>query len=483
MPKIRIRDLRGGLNKKDPPHLIGNNQCSELQNVVYRNGIWTKRPGIVHRVATGNSDAMLEYVDYVSPSGVLTEVAGSNTNLYYWNGATWTSRFSTGATRATTDKWWFVEFFNKSYACNGKDGIIRTTDPASINYTTFAWGDTTINNAKVMVTMNQRLFFMNTDDSVNGVNINRIIYSNVVTDPTGGETTIPASNWIPLDFTQSPIQAAAVLPNRSIAIWTEDKVASLVDTGANPAFVIKFSANNGIIASKAFTVHPRGYFYISHDGFYLYNGGQPVPVGNDVVVNYFFSNVSANRENTYCWTDLENSEIHILYSTGPEEPDRHLVWNYLYDMWCEFTNISAYSGAYLFRRKQTPASVYTKSAGITGDRTGSLDNGGAIPTKLTTKAFYGNVDVFNEFREIPFDYVQTDIVQTDAQPNTTTVATQGADYGTETFTQQSSNTIDDTDGISPRADVWGEKHYQRWELTGFNTVSELIINYTGEAIE
>ena len=46
-----IKDLSGGLNTVNPPHLIADNQLSVASDVVYRSGKWTKREGYAQLAA------------------------------------------------------------------------------------------------------------------------------------------------------------------------------------------------------------------------------------------------------------------------------------------------------------------------------------------------------------------------------------------------------------------------------------------------
>lgn len=478
MSKIYLRSFRGGLNKGETASQIANAEVAELNNVLWRQGKWVKRPGYTNIAPTGNSDDIIEFIDYLNrATQAVTLLAGSTTNIYKAAGGVYTTRFTTGATRTTNDKWWFTEFQDASIATNGVDGIVRSANPDTTNYTAinFTVGEKNITQAKVILSLNQRLFLFNTTDATDGAVGNRMQYTNVNT-----YDSVDNTNFLDCDWTHSEILAAMPLANRIIAIYTQDSVGNIVDTGANPNFVSKFFSGNGIIGKKALTYHPLGHFYVSFDGFYIFRGGQLLDVGTDKIIDEYFNTVSQTwQHNTYCWTDRFNKEIHIGYSTSAEQPDREIVWNYAKDMWST-ADIDAYVGAHRYRNATTVSDVYGASGGIGRARGGTTDNGVTINTALTTKAMYGNIEYINPLKETPYEYIQIGYVETDAEPtgvSGATVAVLGSDIGHSGFTTLSSNTIKNIGGELNRADVYGADHYHQIRVTDFDSISEITVDY------
>ena len=110
MNKTRFKNWSKGLNKDTPRHLINADECAELENAVYRSGIWTKRDGYTEpNSATADGFSVIEVADYLSKAQVSTLLCGTKDSLYYLNGTTWVNRLNLGSTRTDTDKWFFAE--------------------------------------------------------------------------------------------------------------------------------------------------------------------------------------------------------------------------------------------------------------------------------------------------------------------------------------------------------------------------------------
>ena len=79
------------------------------------------------------------------------------------------------------------------------------------------------------------------------------------------------------------------------------------------------------------------------------------------------------------------------------------------------------------------------------------------------------------------NYIQVNRVYTDAQPTTTTISVGEEDYGTETPTYNNSDTITETAGYQPVANVAATgTAYMTLKASGFTTISEMIVEWTGQ---
>ncbi len=480
--KLPINDLSGGLNKDFPAHLIAPNQLAEAYNIVYRRGEWVKRGGYTQPYSElGNS--IIEIVDYVRKDGTSKLYAATNDGINELSGTSWTNRLNLATTRALTDKWFFAEIGDAVYATNGVDQIQRATTAAfgnmTFDTTTDSAGETgyAITRAKIILALNGRLWFFNTIDAING------------TVPYGGQWTdyldydrVEPDNIALFDDNQTPIISAGVLTNNFIAVYKQDQTLVLQNTG-NPVASIRFRFPTGILAPKAWTRIPGGHFVVGLDGFYLFTGSAPTPIGDLNITSYFFSTLTKNtssRQNIYCYTDWFNREVHIIVPTSSDPtvmPTMQLIYNWQYNCWSE-VSLGGRCGFYRFRSATTPQVLVGGTGGETwliGEERGvSNDDGDSITTRLRTKALINVPDRESKMK----DYLQTNVIKTDALPVSATIKLGIADFGVESPTFASTATITAIDGLAPFADLEPQAgRYLSIEAENFNTISEFQIEW------
>jgi hypothetical protein len=488
--KTRLNNWNRGVNKDTPRNLIRDDECADLNNVVHRSGIWTKRPGYTTPyTATGDGFNVIEVVDYIEDD-TSTLICATKDSIYYLNGTTWTNRLNLGTTRSDTDKWFFAEGGSQSIACNGLDNVYTSTDPSATNYTAITWdtatvgssAGTTVTRANIPLFINNRFVLCNVTDGVDGDVPFRIRYTNVL----DYDRTEAATGFYDFDDSQTDIISAGVLLNNAIALFKEDMVGIIQNTGS-PVFSPALRFTPGIIAPKAWTYIPGGgMFYVSPTGFHMFQGGLPEEVGRNKVRKYFFDQLDeSNAANVYCWTNWKEAEVVIHYPTGAGEPDAALVYNWATGVWSTW-DYGAYCGFYRFR-SQTATNIYYGSA--SGDvklSGGADDDGGTITATLETKS-YNELPAKTELRpgtaatitNVP-NFIQINRIYTDARPITSTVSVGEADYATETPTHNNSATIDEDTGYQPVADIAPTTSaYFSIKVSGFTTVSELIPEWTG----
>lgn len=489
--KTRINNFNKGLNKDTPISAIRDDECAELDNVVHRSNIWTIRDGYTTPyTATGDGFNVIEVVDYVE-AGASTLLCGTKDSIYYLNGTAWTNRLNLGTTRADTDKWFFAEGNGQSWAVNGQDSVYVTTNPATTNYSAITWdtatvggsAGTTVTRANIVLFMNNRVFLCNVTDGVGGNVPYRIRYTNA----NDYDRTEASTGFYNFDDTQSAITSAGVILNNAIAVFKEDMVGIIQNTG-NPVLSPALRFTPGILAPKAWTYIPGGgMFYVSPTGFHLFAGGLPEEIGRNKVRKYFFDNLDeSNKDNVYCWTNWKEAEVVTHFPTGSGEPDKALVYNWATAVWSEW-DYSAYCGFYRFREQTATNIYYGSSSGVVKLGGGATDGGTTINTKLTTKAFseqdlrrLTNLRATNTSN----NYIQVNRVFTDVRPATATIKVGESDYARETPTYNSTATVTEEAGLQPFADVDpAPTAYLTLSTTGFTTIGEFIPEWVGSGDE
>ncbi|MEM3062490.1 MAG: hypothetical protein QW303_02945, partial [Nitrososphaerota archaeon] len=323
----------------------------------------------------------------------------------------------------------------------------------------------TITRANVVLAVNSRLLFFNTTSSTDGNQPQRMYWTEV-----NDFDRVETNNFINLDYSHSPIISASLLGSGLIACYKTDSVVTIQNTG-DPPFLPRFRAMIGLLAPKARTEHPDGDFFVGTTGFYIYSAGRIIPIGEDRVVSYFFSNLNYSaKENVYCFTDFGQREIYILFPTGTSiEPNKILVYNWNYDNWAEW-DFNAFCGFYQYRTISPPVTYFGTTGGMVKKLSGTTDNGAQVTSSLRTKAFSS---VPSESSSTVADYVHVTDVRTDADGS---VVVSVSDTGTGTFQDVvKARTVEG--GKAPRADFSVFGRYVIVGATSFNEVSEFIVSW------
>ena len=341
MPKLYYDDLSGGLVEDFPPHLLQFNQLSKAEEVVFRKGIWEKRPGYTQPfTATGDANTIIEISDHVRSDGSNILVLGTTDRLYRLNGTSWEERHNLSTTRTLADKWRFTEIAGSLYATNGVDHPLQTTNVTTTNFTNISWDTSTIGSAtgesittaKDMLAFNNRLLFFNITTTSDGLVTNRIGWTN----PFDYDRFVP-DNTNDLNYSDAPLIRAKKLRNGFIAAYKTDSVATVQDRGDPLFFVPVFSKLVGLFAPNCVADLPEGHLLLSNAGFHIFTGGQLSDVGNDEIVGSFFSDLDTTKKDSiYMFTDWFNREVHIMYpsnAASTSEPDKTLIFNWQYGLW------------------------------------------------------------------------------------------------------------------------------------------------------
>lgn len=501
MPKHFINDLTGGLVKDRKPHQLQQNELSEAQNIRYRDGLWQERLGYsLPFTATGDGNEVVEIADYIRNDGTTHLVCATTDRIYRLNGTTWDQKKNLAPTASATDKAFFAEADDNLFFTNGVDGVQSVGDISSSNLTDVSWDTSNdadgnsgrnISTAKVILTFNERLLLFNTDDTTDGAVPNRMMWTEV-----RDYDRVESNNFNDLNISATGIISAKVLGNGLIAVYKPDMIYTVQDTGSPLFFVPRFSRKIGLMAAKAVTEIPQGNFFVSNTGFYIFQGGGLISVGDEQVTSYFFDQLDITyKDNVYCFTDWLNREVHIMYpdsSATNGEPNRKLIYNWQEtptspERWSEDT-YESYCGFYQFRTVTTPVIYHGTTSGNVKQETGSTDNSTAISTKLHTHAFHILPDPNNPD---PPTTVRVTKILIDAEPtgiNATTVKVSCTDLGGDTFKSSdspigtyTSSDISDVDGLAPYAQIKPVSgRYATIAAEDFNSISEIIMWWNGD---
>lgn len=479
--KTYVRELTGGLNKALPRHLLSDNECSECLNTVFRSGLWKKRPGYTLPFsATGDLLDVIEITDFLKNDGTSYLIALTTQHAYSLSGTSWVQELALASARQVTDKWFSAVIGNEIYITNGVDSIYKasTLGGAGGNFSAVTWDTTTdsqgntgisITRANVVLAVNSRLLFFNTNSSTDGEQPFRMYWTEVA-----DYDRVHSTNFLNLDYSPAPIIHARILGSGLIAVYKTDSVVTVQNTG-DPPFMARFRAMVGLLSPKAVCDVPDGHFFVGTTGFYLYNAGRVVPIGDAKVVPYFFDSLNYSaKDNVYCFSNFRERELYILYPSGAStQPDKVLVYNWNYDTWSEW-NFNAWCGFYRYITENPPAIYYGDTGGNVRKSGGTTDNGSAISTKIRTKSFVNILD--NPLTREPSDYVHVTRLISDVSPSTASLVVGTHDSASDT-PQEASATVQTETGKTIRADFDVFGRFVTAGADNFDSVSEFLIEW------
>jgi len=121
---------------------------------------------------------------------------------------------------------------------------------------------------------------------------------------------------------------------QEILIWTDTALYSMQFIGAPFTFGVNLiNQNVGLIGPNGAINAPDGVYWMSRDGFYVYNGS--VQRLSCSVLNYVVDDFNQSQSfKTFAFTNREFNEVGWFYcSSSSEEIDRYVTYNYLERTW------------------------------------------------------------------------------------------------------------------------------------------------------
>lgn len=103
--------------------------------------------------------------------------------------------------------------------------------------------------------------------------------------------------------------------------------------------------NRGLYANNAYAQFGEKIFYLAQDGFYIFDGNQSIPIGEQKVNKFFFSLLNtAFAYRIQSVVDIRNTLIITIFPDGSASngiPNRALIYNYTENKWSYIFDIQA----------------------------------------------------------------------------------------------------------------------------------------------
>lgn len=359
---------------------------------------------------------------------------------------TWTD--IAGATGLTAADWSYTNFNNKIIMTNGTDNVKYWdgTTFGDLNAATAPKGKYITNNTIRTYIANVSgktdwIYFSKYLDETNWSDTNSAGFFQYYT-PQGGEIT------------------ALQIYQNNILAFKKDAFSLIVSTGntSNKHRLVEISAQVGCVSAKTIQEIKGTLFFLGQTDVYIYNGGQPSPIGQNV--RAILDSVNVDQWGK-CFAGNDGQRYYLGLVTGANtEPDTMLVYDTRYKIWRVYsTSLGALRQTCFLNNKWYAGD----NAGLTFTmNSGTTDNGTPISWSYTSKAFSEGI------QEAEKEYWEAHIQSYIATGSTLTMAVSTDDRGvsfTTIDTITSSTAAQNSNLIIP-LDTVPIAFWMRYKLSG-----------------
>lgn len=262
--------------------------------------------------------------------GTRRVLAGAQTKLYELSGSTWTDVSRVGNyTGSTENRWSFAQFGNASIATNDTETIQASTSGA---FADIAGAP----KARIVIAVAGFVIAFNTNDATYGDSPDRW-WNCALNDHTSWAASVTTqANSGRLVGAGGEITAASQLGSNAVAFKAR---AMFLGTYVGSPVVWQWEqvpGEVGCVGPEAVCDLGGALFFVGEDGFYLYDGTRPVPIGDGQVREWFQRDASqVYRYRTQAIFDRQTNRVWVFYpsraSSGP--CDRALVYHLQTKQW------------------------------------------------------------------------------------------------------------------------------------------------------
>ena len=265
-------------------------------------------------------------------AGVITKLdgtrrvlAGTTTHLYELVSSTWTDRSAATYTGGSDTRWSFAQFGDATIAANRADTIQRSTAGA------FA-AISGAPKAEIVFSVGTFVMALNVNDGADKPNGWHCCASFDDTDWTESVATQCASGQ--LVATPGPITAGARQGEYAVAFKAKSMYIGQYVGAPTVWDWIPVPGEVGCVGKEAVVDVDGALFFVGDDQFWVFDGTQPIPVGNQVRQWFADNSDSANLYKTKCVFEKQRNRVWVFYpSAGSTACDSALVYHLKTKQW------------------------------------------------------------------------------------------------------------------------------------------------------
>lgn len=277
-----------------------------------------------------------------STDGTIKIVAGDSSKLYLLDNATFDDVSKSGGyTVSDLDQWSFTIFGNRIIA-----------SAIGQNIQSFVIGTDTVFSD--LVSLQTKFVTTVKDFLVTGYNASqsqRVRWS-AINDPT--DFTVSQSTQSDFqDLVGDHGQLQMIKGGEYLTAFMERAIYRGDYVGTPLIFQFtKVDSNIGVLKSNSVVQYGTAYYFLSEDGFYMFNGRNSVPIGANKINKFFFNDLSTTYADRISGTvDPRNQLIVWSYPSNSSvgESDKLIMYNYVTQRWS-----TADVDTYIVGQAQTP---------------------------------------------------------------------------------------------------------------------------------
>lgn len=278
IPTITLPGFAGGVNQKDPIHLLAADQCLKQENVILTDeGGFYKRPGCAAVEEFDTDDtaiALSSFVFYVPGGSPQIIVHSSSGSLFYSDdrGATWDL---IDDTVSDTEPFCYELYNGKCYMSNGTDQYRSWSGTTQTLYPTAPKGK------YIRVWMDSMW--------VSGVGV---YYDRVYKSVAGDAETFNASDWVDIDKGRGDVVRALYTDGNYLIVFKRIEYSIVIDPTTFANKVI--DSEKGCESHFSCITYDGNVLFLSFRGICVFHNDQPAevisdnigPTFNAKVINY-----------------------------------------------------------------------------------------------------------------------------------------------------------------------------------------------------
>ena len=233
-------------------------------------------------------------------------------------------------TMSTSDKWRFSQFGDYVLASSGHDNILQKFQIGTSSLFADVTGSPA---AKYMAVVKDFVICANVKYS-STVHQSRLYWSSI----NNSQAWTIGTNQSDIQDIPDAGAITGLVGGENGVVMMERGIARLEYVGSPLVFTVqRIETTHGCeIPNSIVSLGTYAIFYISSDGFFMFNGNQSVPIGSEKVDNFFFDNVNpAFKDRISAAIDPQNQVVmwSFVSNDSSGEPDKILCYNYVLSKW------------------------------------------------------------------------------------------------------------------------------------------------------
>lgn len=268
---------------------------------------------------------------FIDDNNVSKGYVGTNTQLYILNGLTHSDASRSGEyAMFTEDHWHFTKFNDYVIATNGTDPMQQL----QIGDTQFS-DITAAPRARHIGLVKNFLVAGSIVDNRSRVHWSAA--SDPFTWPTPGSITADAVQSGRHDFNNLGGPVQAVIGGDIGFVFQENAISRMSYVGGSVVFQFDSITNlHGLMCANGYAKVGNLVYFLARDGFYVFDGSQAQPIGQDQIDQFFLSDLNfSHLHRIQCATDPRDNVVIWSYPNGSSAgvPNRQVIYNYVTGQW------------------------------------------------------------------------------------------------------------------------------------------------------